>query len=110
VSNLGPYQEITTLAKSLGGVDKMIKTIESDAAKKVLMKAGPVLLAVGALAGVGATKGIDAGKNAWAKYKEGEAAAAEAKEQLKAIVEESTNSDDPDEGPAGEPDDIGDEN
>lgn len=106
MGNLGLYQEITTLAKSMGGVDKMIKTIEFDAVKK----AAPVLLGVGALIGAGAKPVFDAGKRGWAKYKDSGAAAAEAKEQLKAIVEESMNADDADEGPAGGPLHIGDNN
>jgi hypothetical protein len=106
MGNLGPYQDITTLAKKLGGVDNLIKTIEFDAVKR----AAPVLLGVGvgvgALVGAGARPAIDAGKRGWAKYKESGVAAAEAKEQLKAIVEESVNSGDADEGP----DEVGDEN
>lgn len=109
MGNLGLYQEITTLAKSMGGVDVWIKSIESHAAKKALIKTGPVLVVLGVAAGAGATKGIDFGKNAWAKYKEGAAAAVEAKEQLKASVGEPANPDDPDVSPAGGQDSIGDE-
>ncbi|WP_422758472.1 hypothetical protein [Paenarthrobacter sp. C1] len=92
MGNLGPYQDITTLAKSLGGVDKLIKSIEYDAVKK----SAPVLLGVGALIGVGAKPIFDAGKRGWAKYKGSGAAAAEAKDQLKAVVEESMTSNDSD--------------
>lgn len=102
MGNLGLYEVITTQAKNMGGVENWIKAIESDAAKKALMKAGPALVAVGIVAGAGAVKGIDAGKNAWTKYKEGAAAAAEAKEYLRAVVEESNG------GPIGR-DDAGDE-
>ncbi|WP_139007021.1 hypothetical protein [Arthrobacter crystallopoietes] len=110
MGNLGHYQDITTLAKKLGGVDNLIKTIEVGAAKKALKKTGPVLLGVGALVGAGATKGIDSGMRGWAKYKESQAAAAEAKEQLKSVVEESVKLDDADDRPTGSSDDIGDEN
>lgn len=61
--NLGAYEDITKLAKMLGGVENLIQAIESDAAKKGC----PVLLGVGVVVGAGATKGIDAGKNAWAR-------------------------------------------
>lgn len=107
MSNLGLYEWITTQAKIEGGVENLIKTIESGAAKKALKEAGPVLVGVGVLVGAGAVKGIDAGRTAWAKYKQSQADAAEAKEQLKAIVEESMNSND---DPAGRPDDISDKN
>ncbi|SDM02926.1 hypothetical protein SAMN04487916_12228 [Arthrobacter sp. ov407] len=107
MSNLGLYEWITTQAKIEGGVENLIKTIESGAAKKALKEAGPVLVGVGVLAGVVGTKVLDAAKNARAKYKQSQAAAAEAKEQLKAVVEESVNSD---EAPADGPDDIGDKN
>jgi hypothetical protein len=110
MGNLGPYQDITTLAKKLGGVDNLIKTIEFDAVKR----AAPVLLGVGlglgALVGAGARPAIAAGKRGWAKYKESGVAAAEAKEQLKAIVEESMKSNDANEGPTEGSDDIGNEN
>lgn len=96
MGNLGLYQEITTLAKDMGGVDKLIKQIEFDAVKK----AAPVLVGAGALIALGAKSGIHAGKRGWAKYKESGAAAAAAKEQLKAIVEGPTNSGDSEEGPA----------
>ncbi|WP_332760383.1 hypothetical protein [Pseudarthrobacter sp.] len=42
------HQAIVTQAKNLGGVDDLIKSIESDAWKKVLKKSGPALVAVGA--------------------------------------------------------------
>lgn len=102
MSNLGMYQDITTLAAKLGGVDNLIKTIEKGAANKALKQAGPVLVGVGVLIGAGAKPAIDAGKNALAKYKESQAAAAEAKQQLKSIVEEAKN----EEGQGGRPEDI----
>ncbi len=101
--NLGLYEWIVTQAKIEGGVENLIKTIESGAAKKALKEAGPVLVGVGVLVGAGAMKGIDAGKNAWVKYKQSQAAADEAKEQLKAVGDESMNSD-------GGPDEVGDQN
>lgn len=104
MGNLGPYQEITTLAKSMGGVDALIKSIELDAVKK----AAPVLLGVGAVIGIGAKQGIDASKRGWAKYKESGTTATSAKEQLKAIIENSMKKDDHDEGLASRSDDSGD--
>ncbi|AOY74473.1 hypothetical protein ARZXY2_4974 (plasmid) [Arthrobacter sp. ZXY-2] len=97
MGNLGLYQEITTLAKSLGGVDNLIKAIETGAVKK----AAPALLAAGAVAGVGISKGATV---LWAKYKESGVTAAEAKAKLKAIIEERMKSDDADAGPDGNPD------
>jgi hypothetical protein len=106
MGNLGPYEEITTLAKRLGGVDNLIKSIEVDAVKK----AAPVLLGVGAVIGLGAKQAIDAGKRGWTKYKASGATAAAAKEQLKAIVEESMKADEADESPNVRGDDMGDQN
>lgn len=95
MGNLGRYQEITTLAKKLGGVDQLIKSIEFDAVKK----AAPVLLGLGALIGVGARPCIDVSKRGWRKYKKSGAVAEEAKEQLKTIVEESMHAEHGDDGP-----------
>lgn len=47
MSNLGPYQEITTLAKSLGGVEKLVHDIEAAA----VTKAAPRHVAVGVVIG-----------------------------------------------------------
>lgn len=44
MSNLGPYQEFVTDAARMGGVENMIRTIESGA----IAKAAPVLLVKGA--------------------------------------------------------------
>lgn len=47
MSNLGPYQQITTLAKSLGGVEKLVHHIEAAA----VTKAAPRHIAVGVVIG-----------------------------------------------------------
>lgn len=47
MGNLGKYQDITALAKSLGGVDNLIKKIEAGA----VAKAAPKLLAAGVVVG-----------------------------------------------------------
>lgn len=90
MGNLGKYQDIVTAAKRLGGVNNLIETIEAGA----VAKAAPRLLrkgaAVGALLGAA---GAAAGKHLWDKYKAREVAANEAKEQLKAEIEEHMNSD-----------------
>ena len=99
MGNLGLYQDITTLAKSMGGVDKMIKAIEVDAVKK----AAPLLIGVGALIATGAKPVISAGRRGWGKYKESGVAAARAKEQLKSAVEQSIDAEDTDGDPAGVP-------
>lgn len=107
MSNLGLYEWITTQAKIEGGVENLIKTIEAGAAKKALKEAGPVLVGVGVLAGASAMKGFDAGRAAWAKYKQSQVDAAEAKEQLRAVVEEALN---PNAAPDGGRDDVSDKN
>lgn len=102
MGNLGLYQDFSTVAKTFGGVDKMIKHIEFDAVKK----AAPALIGVGVAIGAGAKPAFDAGKRGLAKLKGSGAAAAEAKEQLKAVVEGSLDPKRAEEGPAGEPDDT----
>lgn len=89
MSNLGRYQEIAVLAKSVGGVDQLIEIIESDSVKK----SAPILLGAGAVIALGARSVIVAGKRGVAKYKKSGTAAAAAKEQLKAIVGESMDPD-----------------
>ncbi|MDQ0144720.1 hypothetical protein [Pseudarthrobacter niigatensis] len=99
MSNLGLYQQITTAAKAAGGVEQLIKHIEFDAVKK----AAPALVGVGVLIGAGAKPALDASKRGLARLKGSGAAAAEAKERLRAIVDESTSSGDVAEGPVGDP-------
>ncbi|MFE7238220.1 hypothetical protein [Streptomyces sp. NPDC057580] len=79
MGNLGRYQDITTAAKAAGGVDKLIKAIE-----KVAYVKGAGVGAAGVLAVGGAV--------AAARHFQGaKKAAEEAKEQLKAEVQESTD-------------------
>jgi hypothetical protein len=47
MSNLGRYQEFTTAAKAAGGVDKYLRHIKAGA----VLKAAPVLLAIGGVGG-----------------------------------------------------------
>lgn len=84
MSNLGPYQEITTAAKKAGGVVKWIGAIE----KNAVSEATPRLLTKGGLTGSALTLVVGgagyAGKRYLDKRKADQAAADEAKRQLKA--------------------------
>ncbi|MDY7528149.1 MULTISPECIES: hypothetical protein [unclassified Cryobacterium] len=87
------YEEITRLAKQLGGVDNLIKNIETGA----VTKAAPKLMAAGALgAGVvyaGVRGVVKGGKFLARKYKAHQVAASDAKNQLKAKFEEASKPD-----------------
>lgn len=93
MSNLGMYQEIVTAAAQMGGVEPLIRKIESGA----VAKAAPGLLGKGA--GIGALGTLAAGgivfgvRWLWSTYQAREAAAVEAKEQLRAVVDEQEASD-----------------
>lgn len=82
MGNLGKYQEITTLAKKAGGVDKLISAIEKAAFAKGAT--------VGAVVGGAAASGVAV---AVKRYQSRKARAEEAKEELKAAVQESEASD-----------------
>lgn len=101
MSNLGLYQTFSSVAKTYGGVEELIKVIESDAVKR----AAPALVGVGVLIGAGAKPAFDASKRGLAKLKGSSASAAEAKEQLRAMMREAEATDAP-EGPAAGPDDT----
>jgi len=87
MSNLGAYQEIVTAAARMGGVENMIRTIESGA----VAKATPALLGKGA--GIGALVTLAAGgvyfggRRLWSMYEARADAAEGAKEQLRAVLD-----------------------
>ncbi|NLI85117.1 MAG: hypothetical protein GX440_06935 [Propionibacterium sp.] len=93
MSNLGPYQEFVTDAARMGGVENMIRTIESGA----IAKAAPVLLVKGA--GIGALATLAAcgiyfgGRRLWSTYEGRASAAVAAKEQLRTALDEQEDSD-----------------
>nr|BFE63101.1 hypothetical protein GCM10020063_076270 [Dactylosporangium thailandense] len=89
MGNLGRYQDIVTTAKQLGGVEKLIETIES----KAVTRAAPKLLLLGAAGGAALAASVVAGKRLWSKYKAGEVAANEAKERLRAELAKHVTSD-----------------
>ncbi|MFF0285025.1 hypothetical protein [Streptomyces sp. NPDC005262] len=79
MSNLGRYQDITAAAKAAGGVDKLVKAIEKVGfVKGAWVGAAGGLAVGGAVAAAGHFRGV-------------KKAAEEAKEQLKAEVQESTD-------------------
>ncbi len=88
MSNLGAYQEFVTAAARMGGVENMIRTIESGA----VAKAAPALLGKGA--GIGALITLAAGggiyfggRRLWSMYVARADAAEAAKEQLRAVLD-----------------------
>jgi len=87
MSNLGPYQDITTAAKQAGGVDAWIKTIEDTAvaerAPAIFGKgAGAGLLVAGVLAG-----GVKLTQVVLVRQQERRALRDDARAQLKAVIE-----------------------
>jgi len=80
MGNLGGYETITTLAKSVGGVENLIKKIEVGA----VSKAAPKLVAVGVLAGAALMAGGAAVVDRVRTYQARQRAADEAKDQLRA--------------------------
>lgn len=94
MSNLGMYQDLTTAAARLGGVENLIRAIETGA----VAKAAPALLGKGA--GMGVVGTLAAGcivlgiKRVKSTYEAREHAANDAKERLRAVVDEQEASDD----------------
>ncbi|MEA4945482.1 MAG: hypothetical protein VB080_13730 [Propionicimonas sp.] len=87
MSNLGAYQEIVTAAARMGGVENMIRSIESGA----VAKAAPALLGKGA--GIGALVTLAAGgiyfggRRLWSMYEARADAGEASKEQLRAVLD-----------------------
>lgn len=87
MSNLGAYQEIVTAAAQMGGVENMIRSIESGA----VAKAAPALLGKGA--GIGALVTLAAGgvyfggRRLWSMYEARADAGEASKEQLRAVLD-----------------------
>ena len=83
MGNLGKYQEITELAKSLGGVENLVKFIEDGA----VSKAAPKLVAAGVVAGgllyAGGRAAVKGGKRLIHTYKARQESADKAKDVLK---------------------------
>lgn len=92
MGNLGAYQEFTTKAASVGGVDKLIKIIEGAA----ISKRAPWYIAGGLVAGAVlselARAGYNFGSAKYAEYKNRQNAAEEAKADLRSAVSESDGS------------------
>lgn len=57
MSNWGPYQEITTRAGQLGGVDALVLSIE----KSAVLKAAPKLVGLGVIGTLGAVGAVYVG-------------------------------------------------
>ena len=95
MGNLGKYQDITALAKSLGGVDNLIKKIEAGA----VAKAAPKLLAAGVVVGgvllAGGMAAVDGGKDLLSRYRARQLAANDAKDQLRSEAENAAIPDEP---------------
>jgi hypothetical protein len=94
MSNLGMYQEFVTSAARSGGVENLIREIESGAVAKAtrgLLGKGAGIGVVGTLAAGGILLGL---RWLWSTYAAREAAAVEAKERLRAVVDEHEASDD----------------
>ncbi|ROQ40682.1 hypothetical protein EDF46_0041 [Frondihabitans sp. PhB188] len=93
MSNLGKYQDITTWAKDVGGVDKLIEAIGSEA----VLKAAPKLVGVGIVAGgalfLGGRTAVTQGKVLRTKFEAVRGAAAQAKTDLRARLEKSDEPD-----------------
>jgi tartrate dehydratase alpha subunit/fumarate hydratase class I-like protein len=87
LGNLGDYQAIVTLAKKMGGVKNLIKTIETGA----VTKAAPKLIAIGIGIGGATAVGVMGVKGLLDQSLEKRSvrlrAAEKAKERLTAIVE-----------------------
>ncbi|MFD3834784.1 hypothetical protein ACFWWC_00775 [Streptomyces sp. NPDC058642] len=91
--NLGLYQDITTAAGKAGGVDKLIGAIEAAAVAKAFPRAfgkGAGVGAAGALVAVSAAVALKRSRD---DRRAREALANEAKEQLKAEVEDKSSPD-----------------
>ena len=94
MSNLGLYQDIVTAAARSGGVENLIRKIESGA----VTRAAPGLFWKGAGIGVFGTLAVGGmalgARWLWSVYEETLAAAAEAKEDLRAAVDENRSPED----------------
>lgn len=90
MGNLGRYQDIVTQAKNLGGVANLIKTIESGAVSKAApgMHGKGVTIGAAIMLGVAGVKRV--GEHLWATHKVREAAAAEARQELKDKLDDLT--------------------
>lgn len=93
MGNLGKYQDIVTEARRVGGVDNLIEIIEEAAVSKEFPRILGKGVGAGALATLGAGVVVVAMRRVLGSRKAREALANEAKEQLKAEVEESIDSD-----------------
>jgi len=93
MGNLGKYQDIVTEARRVGGVDNLIEIIEEAAVAKEFPRILGKGVGAGALATLGAGVVVVAMRRVLGSRKAREALANEAKEQLKAEVEESIDSD-----------------
>lgn len=91
MSNLGPYQDIVTSAKAAGGVPSLVRTIE----EKAVSLAAPGIyakgLGSGLLISVAAAAAGLAGKRYWDRRKSDFQIAVEAKEQLVAELDSSSD-------------------
>ena len=95
MGNLGPYEQITTLAKQLGGVENLVKSIEASGAAK----AAPKVVIVTGVTAVALTAGVMTGGRALlARYRATRAAGAAAAGELKAAVAETSSAGPPDAG------------
>jgi hypothetical protein len=84
MSNLGPYQEITTAAGKVGGIDRYLEIIQKTAVQRAAPSMYATGLGVGAAIGVGATLGV----KRWLDLRQADQEAAEeAKMQLASEIE-----------------------
>jgi hypothetical protein len=88
VSNLGKYQDLTTLAKDAGGVDNYMKSIELDA----VIDAAPKLIIPSLVIGAALAWGV---KALIEKRDTIRAAAQNAKDQVRATVAQTATPDEP---------------
>lgn len=87
LGNLGEYGSFTIRAASVGGVDKLIKIIETDAVRKQAPKIAAGFFIGGVVANEGGRRLYRLSRAKLAKRKADRAAAEAAREQLRSLVE-----------------------
>lgn len=76
MGNLGPYEQITTLAKSMGGVDKLLDATRAAAVAEAAPRIAVVSAALGGALALG-------GRALWVKYRAVQAAGRDAEADLR---------------------------
>lgn len=100
MGNLGVYEEFTTLAKGMGGVDSYLESIAAAAVSEATPKLVAKSAGATAVVGVLVAAAIVGGKALWAKHRAIKAAGQDAESHLRAMAEEVSDEGEslPDEG------------